>query len=112
MRVFHTLYRRRVAPLAERTHPMWEYGGRSDPDRASPDELPDDEIWSRIGRVLQLRPREMVVGKSIPFNASIVPTLVCSLFCLRSFSAFLPFLSFRLNRSVGAWEVQVPAAPP
>ena len=52
VRVFHTLYRRRVAPLAERTHPMWRYGGRSDPDRASPDELPDDEIWSHIGRVL------------------------------------------------------------
>ena len=43
VRVFHTLYRRRVAPLAERTHPMWTYGGRSDPDRASPEELPDDE---------------------------------------------------------------------
>ena len=42
--VFHTLYRRWVAPLAERTHPMWMYGGRSDPDRASPEELSDDEI--------------------------------------------------------------------
>ena len=92
MWVFHTIYRHRVAPLAERTHPMWEYGGRSDPDRASPDELPDDEIWSRIGRVLQLRPGEMVVGKPIPFNASIMPTLVCSLFCSCFFSAFFPFL--------------------
>ena len=44
VRVFYTLYRRRVAPLAERTHPMWTYSGRSDPDRASPEDLSDDEI--------------------------------------------------------------------
>ena len=50
--VFHTLYRRRVTSLAERTHPMWKYDDRSDPDRASLGELPDDEIWSRVGRVL------------------------------------------------------------
>ena len=49
VRVFHTLYRRRVAPLAERTHPMWTYGGRSDPDHVSPEDLLDDEVWSRIG---------------------------------------------------------------
>ena len=90
VRVFYTLYHRWVAPLEERTHPMWTYGGRSDPDRASPEKLPDDEIWSHIGQVLQLRPGETVVGKPIPFNASIVPTLVCSLFCSCSFS--FPFL--------------------
>ena len=50
--VFHTLYHRWVAPLAERTHPMWMYGDRSDPDHVSSLELPDDEIWSRVGRVL------------------------------------------------------------
>ena len=44
VRVFYTLYHRRIAPLAERTQPMWEYGGRSDPNHASPDELSDDEI--------------------------------------------------------------------
>ena len=90
VRVFHTLYRRRVAPLAERTHPMWTYGGRLDPDRMSLEDLPDDEIWSHIGRVLQLRPEETVEGKPIPFNASIVPTLVCSLFCSCSFSFPFP----------------------
>jgi len=58
---------------------MWEYGGRSDPNRASPEELLDDEVWSHVGWVLQLRPREMVVGKPIPLNASIVSTLVRSL---------------------------------
>ena len=42
--VFHTLYHCRVAPLAERTWPMWMYGGRSDPDHASLEDLPDDEV--------------------------------------------------------------------
>ena len=51
VRVFCTLFRRRVAPLAERTRPMWMYGGRSDPDRASPEDLPDNEVWSHLGRV-------------------------------------------------------------
>ena len=52
VRVFHTLYHRRVAPLAERTHPMWTYGGRLDLVHVSPEDLLDDEIWSRVGRVL------------------------------------------------------------
>ena len=42
--VFHTLYRRRVAPLAERMRPMWMYGGRSDSDRVSLKDLSDDEV--------------------------------------------------------------------
>ena len=52
VRVFHTLYRHRVAPLAERTRPMWMYSGPTDPDRALPEELLNDEVWSRLGRVL------------------------------------------------------------
>ena len=42
--VFHTLFHRWVALLTERTRPMWMYGGRSDPDRASPEDLPDNEV--------------------------------------------------------------------
>ena len=42
--VFHTLYRRRVAPLVERARPMWRYGGPSNPDRVSLEELPNDEV--------------------------------------------------------------------
>ena len=79
VRVFHTLYHRWVTPLVERTRPMWLYSGPSDPDRASPEDLPDNEVWSRLGRVLQLKPRERVEGRPVPFNSSIVSTLVCSL---------------------------------
>ena len=52
VQVFHTLYRRRVTPLAERTHPMWMYDSRLDPDRASLEDLLDDKVWSHIDRVL------------------------------------------------------------
>ena len=55
---------------------MWMYGGRSDPDRVLPEDLLDDEVWSHLGRVLQLRSKDTVVGKPIPFNASVVSNLV------------------------------------
>ena len=58
---------------------MWKYNNPMDPDRASPKELPDDEVWSRLGWVLQLRPKEKVDGKPAPFNSAIVSRLVCSL---------------------------------
>ena len=79
VRVFHTLYHRRVMPLAERAWPMWMYDGLSDPDRTSSEDLSDDEVWSRIGRVLQFRPKERFEGRPIPFNSSIMSRLVCSL---------------------------------
>ena len=77
--VFHTLYRHRVAPLAERVWPMWRYGDPSDVDRASLEELSDDEVWSHLDRVLQLKPKEKVDGKPGPLNALVVSKLVCSL---------------------------------
>ena len=91
VRVFHTLYRHRVAPFAEREWPMWRYGDPMDPDRASPEELPNDKVWSRLDRVLQLKPKEKVDGKPGPLNASVVSRMVCSLF----YSMFLsPSLSY------------------
>ena len=80
VRVFHTLYCHWIAPLAERSWPMWRYGGPSNPDRASLEELPGDKVWSRLDRVLQLKPKERVDGKPIPLNASVVSKLVCSSF--------------------------------
>ena len=55
---------------------MWKYDGRSDLACVSPEDLPDDEVWSHLGQVLQLRPKDTVVGKPIPFNASVVSNLV------------------------------------
>ena len=43
VRVFHTFHRR-VAPLAERRRPMWNYSGPTDPDHASSEELVKDEV--------------------------------------------------------------------
>ena len=114
VRVFHTLYRRRVMSLAERTRSMWLYNGPSDLDRASPEDLPDDEVWSRLGRVLQLKPRERVEGRPVPFNSSIMSTLVCSLlFSPHVFLYFSYMCIFLLGvtRSAGAWKLHVLAAP-
>ena len=100
VRVFHTLYRRRVALLAERARPMWRYGGPSDPDRASLEELPNDEVWSRLDRVLQLKPKEKADGKPRPLNTSVVSKPVCSSFFTScSFSPFA-FLLFYLESPI------------
>ena len=78
--VFHTLFHHRVTPLAERTWPMWLYNGLADPDRASPEELPNDEVWSRLNRVLQLRPKESLDGNPGALNASRLSKMVRSPF--------------------------------
>ena len=48
---------------------MWKYNGPMDPDHALPEELPNDEVWSRLDRVLQLRPKENLDGKPGPLNS-------------------------------------------
>ena len=42
--VFHTFFRRRITPLAERRRPMWAKYDPSDPNHASPEELAKDEV--------------------------------------------------------------------
>ena len=73
------VFRRRVAPLAERRRPMWAYSGPTDPDRASP-ELSKDEVWSRLDRVLQLRDTDSLKGMPGPLHATKLSNMVCPLF--------------------------------
>ena len=85
MRVFHTLFRHRVAPLAERTRSMWKYNGPMDPDPMLPEELSNDEVWSRLDRVLHLKPKEKVDGKPVPqcrdgVQTGVLPSLLRVLF--------------------------------
>ena len=96
VQVFHTFFRRRVALLAERTRPMWMYGGLMDPDRASLEELVNDKAWSHLDWVLQLRPRDTLVGKPGALNAAKQSNLICShLFISVFFSPFaLPYPNF------------------
>ena len=82
VRVFHTLFHRLVALLAERTGPMWLYSGPTNPDYASSVELVKDEVWSRLDRVLQLKARETLEGKPGPFHAGKLPNLVRSPFLI------------------------------
>ena len=76
--VFHTFFHHRVTPLAERTRPMWEYSGPMDPDRASPEELLRDEVWSHLDRVLQLGDDESLKGTPEPLHATKLSDLVYS----------------------------------
>jgi len=77
LRVFHTFFHRRVTPLAERRRPMWEYLGPIHPDHASLEELPKDEVWSRLDRVLQLRDQDPLERKPGPLHAVKLSNLVC-----------------------------------
>ena len=70
---------------------MWKYNGPMDPDRALPEELLNDEVWSHLDQVLQLRPRETLDGKPGPLNSVVVSKLVYSpLFTPCSFPLFFP----------------------
>ena len=44
--------RRRVQPLMQRVHLGFEYTGPSDPSRLAPEELPEEVILERLGRIL------------------------------------------------------------
>ena len=70
---------------------MWKYNGPLDPARVLPEELLNDEVWSHLDRVLQLKPKEKVDGKPGPLNASVMSKLVCpSLFTPCSFPFCFP----------------------
>ena len=58
---------------------MWKYNVPMNPDHASSEELSNDEVWSRLDRVLQMKPKEKVDGKPTPFNFVIVSRLVRSI---------------------------------
>ena len=69
---------------------MWNDLGPTDPDRASPEELAKDEVWSRLDRVLQLRAQDSLKGKPGPLHAIKCPIWYVPLF---SFRVFFPFSS-------------------
>ena len=56
---------------------MWEYSSPVDPDRASPKELAEDEVWRRLNRVLQLRDEDSLEGMPGPLHAAKLSNLVC-----------------------------------
>ena len=56
---------------------MWEYSGPVDPDHVSLEELPKDEVWSHLDRVLQLRDEDSLEGTPGPLLATKLSNLVC-----------------------------------
>ena len=57
---------------------MWAYFGPTDPNRVLPEELPMDEVWNRLDRVVQLRDKESLEGKPRPLHVAKLSNLVCS----------------------------------
>ncbi|RLN24611.1 hypothetical protein C2845_PM07G12860 [Panicum miliaceum] len=74
LRLFHTVRKRRVTPLAERKRLMWLYSGPSDPDRMFAEELPEHEVWSLLLMVLKGADQEGVGGPA-PFSDKNPPNL-------------------------------------
>ena len=107
LQVFHTFFCHRVAPLVDRTRPMWEYSDLMDPDRASPEELSRDEVWSCLDQLLQLGDDESLEGTPGPLHAMKLSDLVYSF--LVTF-----FLSILILRSIlsclfhrGSWGINL-----
>ncbi|RLM52731.1 hypothetical protein C2845_PMPSC055482 [Panicum miliaceum] len=61
-RLFSTIRARRVIHLAMRTTRMWQYTSPADPDRVSPEEMPDDEVWSWVELVLKVGNQQTIGG--------------------------------------------------
>ena len=53
--------RRRIQPLQNHLHPMWEYSGPKDSTRTRADELSHDELDTRIRAITN------IVGEDTPF---------------------------------------------
>ena len=73
---------------------MWKYGGLTDPDHASSEELLNDEVWSCLDRVLQLKPKERVDGARTSQLLGGVQTGMLPLFTPCSFPLCFPFFYF------------------
>jgi hypothetical protein len=54
VRLFGTLFARRVVHLAVRTTKMWEYTSPADPDRVSPVLVSNENVWSWLDMVLKV----------------------------------------------------------
>ncbi|RLM52734.1 hypothetical protein C2845_PMPSC055481 [Panicum miliaceum] len=62
VRLFSSIRAHCVIPLAVRMTRMWEYTGPADPDRVSPEETLDDEVWSWVELVLKVGNQQTIDG--------------------------------------------------
>jgi hypothetical protein len=89
---------------------MWEYSGHTDPDRVSPEAMPDDEVCSWLEMVLKVG-NQWVIGGPLAFDKGHPPNLV-------RFSPFLLPISLQASDRVltlphflGAWSSLVLPTP-
>ena len=67
---------RRIQPLQDRAHPMWEYSGKQDVTRTKADELSHDEFDTRIRAITHINGEETPVLAAIPLSSENPPTKV------------------------------------
>jgi hypothetical protein len=111
VRLFNTMFTRRVIPLAVGTIKMWEYTGPADHDQVSPKVVSNDLVWSWLDMVLKVG-NQRIVGGPKAFDKRHPPNLVsCS-------SLLLPIGHRASNRALtlphflGAWLSPVSPPPP
>ena len=79
---------RRIQPLQNRAHPMWEYSGPKDITRTKADELSRDEFDTRIRAITNIVGEDTPVLAARPFASDNPPTevIIRFLLCFASFS--------------------------
>ena len=73
---------RRIQPLQNRAHPMWEYTGLKDTTRTKADELSRDEFDTRIRGITNIVGEQTPVLPAQPFSSDNPPTMVTALILL------------------------------
>ena len=67
---------RRIQPLQNRAHPMWEYTGPKDVTRTKADDLSRDEFDTRIHAIVNIPADETPTLASSPFSSENPPKIV------------------------------------
>lgn len=62
--------------MVKQRRPIWLYSGPFDPDRLSPDELSESDVWDWLMMVLKGAEKEPI-GDFAPFDSEHLPNLLC-----------------------------------
>jgi hypothetical protein len=79
LQLIRTFIERRIQPLAERGHCMWDYTDRQDPTRITSDKLKETEIDDSVCAVTKLKKKSIVpkVFGTVAFSKLNPRTEVC-----------------------------------
>jgi hypothetical protein len=79
LQLIRTFIERRIQPLAERAHFMWDYTDRQDPTRISSNELKETKIDDGVRAITKLKKKSIVpkVFGTVAFSKLNPRTEVC-----------------------------------